>query len=390
MSDQTTAVPEPDKNGWSLLDVMVLLGQQKKILLAILILGSVAAVWHAMSLPRYYSATTMLLPPQQQTSAAGALSQLGFLAGAAGVAGIASGLKTPEELYVAFLQTRRLQNALIERLDLKRRYGAANMTEARQILAGRVSIVSDKKTGLITLEADDQDAVFSASLANAYVEELRKMLATLAVTESQQRQLFFEQQVNKTRAALGAAEMEFRRKQGQSGLVVTQAMAESLIRGGVELHAQIAAREVQLQALSRFATEQNPDVQRLAAELSARRHQLALIERGNPSIAPDSAQASEAVQAFRTMKIQEITLEALVRQLEIAKVDASKEGPLVQAVDQAIVPERMTKSKRRVTALVGILAAMLLGVVVALIRGLAHNATPETRQGWSRLKAAWR
>lgn len=342
-------------------------GREKRTFIAVAVLGTALALAYALTVQRYYSASTVLLPPQQQQSSTlGALAQLGALSG---MAGAAAGIKPPDELYVALLKTRRLQDAVIRRLKLQDRYEQTSLENTRKRLGALVAVSSDRKTGLVTVETDDVDAAFAAQLAQVHFEELKKILSNLAVTEAQQRRVFFEQQVARTREALAAAEVAFRSAQAKSGLVVSQALAESGIREGATLRARIAEREVQLHALGRFATEQNPEVRRVSAELSALRDQLSRLEGGDAGAGANTPpQGMEAVRAYREMKVQEASLEALIRQYEVARVDESREGPLLQQVDPPVVPERPTKPKRKSLVLAGFAASVLAGLVLALLK----------------------
>jgi tyrosine-protein kinase Etk/Wzc len=58
-------------------------------------------------------------------------------------------------------------------------------------LTGSVQIATGKD-GFIIVEVDDSDPYFAADLANEHVSELRNLLGGLAVTEVQQRCMFFE------------------------------------------------------------------------------------------------------------------------------------------------------------------------------------------------------
>lgn len=377
---------DDDDNGITLLDLLTFLGREKKTLIGITLLGTAIALAIALLLPRYFVARAVLLPPQQQQSAAtGALAQLGALAGVANMSG---SVKSPDEMYVALLKTRRLQDALIQKFDLQRRYERETREGARLELAGRVVVLADKKSGLISIDVTDLDAAFAAKLANEHIDELRRLLSTLAVTDAQQRRLFFEQQVSKTQRVLAEADQAFRLAQAQGGLVVSQALAEGGIREGTRIRAQIAAREVQLNALSRFATAQNPETVQVAAELAALRQQLNTLEAGSPGASP-AASGQVAVQAYRNLKTQEAMLEVLIRQYEMAKVDEAREGPLLQTIDQAQPPERPTKPKRSSVVLTGLLLSLFIGVIVALSRGLSRHADPARTGAWRRLKTAW-
>jgi len=380
----TEAMREELDDEIAISDILVALGQEKKILIGTTLLGICVSVTVALLLPRYYTASTVLLPPQQQSSsAANMLAQLGALGSMAGLAG---GVKTPDDMYVSLLQSRSVQNNLIGQLKLKQRYETDSLEIARQTLTKKVSINSDKKSGLITVEATDKDANFAAKIANAHVDALSTLLGRLALTDAQQKRQFLQEQVNKTQNALNTAELKFRQAQTASGLVVSQALAEGGVRESTQLRGQIAAREVQLQTLARFATPNHPDVQRASAELSALRRQLIQIEQGTGTPTNQNANGMEAVQAFRDMKVQETMLQGLIAQLEMARADEARDGPLLQQVDVATTPEKAAQPNRSLVIVLGIMASFMLGLVLAVL----NHSRKQSGDTWKRVKAAWR
>jgi uncharacterized protein involved in exopolysaccharide biosynthesis len=63
------------------------------------------------------------------------------------------------------------------------------------------------KDGIILIEVDDHDPKQAAAIANAFVEELRKLTKTLAITEAAQRRLFFEEQLAQAKENLTLAQV---------------------------------------------------------------------------------------------------------------------------------------------------------------------------------------
>jgi tyrosine-protein kinase Etk/Wzc len=222
------------------------------------------------------------------------------------------------------------------------------------------------------------------------------VLGGLAVSEAQQRRKFFEQQVTQIKDQLAKNEVAFRQAQAQSGMQVTQALAETGVRASVELRQQIATREVQLQALrTTYATEQNADVIRLSRELSALRGQLAKTEKGSSGAGGADSKAAvgqEAVRAYRDVKVQEAMLDVMIRQYELARVDESREGPLLQQVDVASVPESRSAPKRAFMVIAGSMLGLFLGLCIAGLRRLRLKADtqPEWREQRLALSRAWR
>ena len=390
LNSQNSNSSNGDDDEISLIDLAIALGEEKKTLFAVpLFTTSVAIVVSLIMTPVFTAKTLMMPPQQQQSSAASALASLGALAG---LAGGAAGVKSPDEMYIAFMQSESLQNSIIKKMNLQTRYEAKTLTDTRAGLKGAVKITSDKKSGLISIEATDKDPVFAAQLANLYIDELHNLLGRLAVTDAQQRRVFYEDQIKKTQADLVNAESRFRLANEKSGMQMTSILAETSLRANAEMRGQIAAKEVQLQAMSRFETTQNPDVQKLTSEMSALRQQLSKLESGsgNTTSAVNPMQ-QEASQAYRDIKVQQAMLEVLIKQYEIARVDEAKEGPLVQQVDPATPPERRSKPKRSLIALVSALGGLFLGVLVAFVRRSIKKAAtdPESSQLMLQLREAW-
>ncbi|HJV95697.1 MAG TPA: Wzz/FepE/Etk N-terminal domain-containing protein [Albitalea sp.] len=391
---------EDDGPQVSLIDILTWLGQGKRVIGIATIAAVLLSLTYALLQPLIFTARTTLLPPgsQQQSSSAAALAALGSLGGLAG----GLGAKTPDELYVALLKSDSVARALDERFDLKQRYKAKTFEALRKALPGHVRVSSEKKSGVITVEVDDEDPKFAADLANAHASELTKVLGRLAVSEAQARRVFFEQQLKDTKEHLIKAEQDLRAVQEKSGVIVLDKQAEALIGGAAQLRALIAEREVQLKVLRTAATEQNPDVVRMTSELHALRAELARMESsrgGNAGSAVDMPvgkipeAAIDYVRARRELKLQETLLESMIRQYEVAKLDEAKEGPVLQQVDKALPPDYKSKPSRALIVLAGTLLALLgssFWVIWRRYAALARDGDPERAAAWQSLANAWR
>lgn len=378
------------------------LGDGKRPIAAVTVAAALISLVVALLLPKVFTARATLLPPnsQQQSGSAAALAALGTLGGLGGLGGL--GAKTPDELYVALLKSDSVQRALVARFDLATRWDLKTYEQLRREFAKFVRITSDKKSGLISVEVDDEEPAFAADFANAYADEITRLLGRLAVSEAQSRRVYFERQLKETRERLVSAELSLHKVMETSGVIVLDKQAEALITGAARLQAQIAEREVMLSVLRRSATEKNPDVQRMSAEVAALRDELGRMEsspagdKASPLDMPVnklSAAGIEYVRARRELKIQEALLEGMIRQYEIAKLDEAKEGPVLQRVDIAQPPDRKSKPVRSLIVLASTLLAALAMSAWAVWRGyrrLANETDPEASQAWARVGQAWR
>jgi capsule polysaccharide export protein KpsE/RkpR len=398
------AAPQEEDGGpqVGLVDLLTWLGEGKRTVAWATTAGIVAAIAIALLLTPIYTARSTLLPPgsQQQSGSAAALAALGALGGLAGAGGV--GAKTPDELYVALLKSDSVVRALDDRFNLKSRYEVKTFEALRKTMPKYVRVSSDKKSGVISVEVDDEAPQFAADVANAHSTELMKVLSRLAVSEAQQRRVFYEQQLKDTKENLIKAEQSLRAVQEKSGVIVLDKQAEALIGGAAQLRSLIAEREVQLKVLRTAATEQNPDVMRLNSELRALRAELARMESsqgGNPGSAVDMPvgkipeAAIDYVRARRELKLQETLLEGIVRQYELAKLDEAKEGPALQQVDKAQPPDYKSKPSRALIVLTGLIIGLLgsgAWVIVRRYSALAREQDPARAEAWQKLKRSWR
>ena len=366
----------------SLLDLALPLVEHWKLwILGSLAIG-LAALGIAFLMTSTFTARTTFLPPQQQQS--GLASALASLGGLAGLAGAAGAIKSPADQYVALMQSVSATDRLIDQFELMKVYEAKYRFEARKALEQNTRIAIGKKDGLISVEVDDKSPQRAAEMANAYVEELRRLTSELAVSEAQQRRMFFEKELKEARDQLAKAQQALEASGFNVGALRAEpkAAAESYAR----LRAEITAAEVRLQVLRGTLAEGAPEVQRQAAQLSALRGQLARLERS----ATDDA-GPDYLSKYREFKYRETLFELFARQYELARVDESREGALIQVVDVALPPEYKSKPKRALIAVGATMVSLLLLGMFILVRHAWRQtaADPQSADKVARLRAAF-
>ena len=352
-----------------IVDMAKLLVSRWKLLVLGPLGAGVLAVGITYLIPPTYTASTTFMPPQQaQGAAASALASLGPLAG---LAGGAAGIRNTGEQYVALMQSVTVSDRLIEQFKLLEAYGAKYSVDARNELAQNVRISLGKKDGMITVSVNDTVPQRAADIANRYVEELRRVAATLAVTEAQQRRTFFEQQLRMSRDRLLQAQQALQSSGFNAGALKAEPKAAA--EAYAKLRAEATAAEVRLQVTRGSLTESAPEVRQQQATLNALREQLAR------SAQPVDGQGGpDYISRFREFKYQETLFELYARQFELARVDESREGALIQVVDPAQAAERKSKPKRAFVGL-SVMAASLLGIALFVVVRDKWSRTPRAR-----------
>ncbi len=361
------------QNKADMIELLLVLARQKKRILQITAGAALLAAVISFLIPKMYTSTTTILPQEQSQSAVTSL--LGQLSPMSGLAAADDlGLKNPADLFIAMLKSRTIEDHIIDRFDLRKVYGSKHYQDARKRLASRSEIIADKG-GLISIAVTDRDPMRSTRLANAYVEELHSLNQNLAVTEASQRRLFYQQKLDAEREDLSRAELALEQAQEMSGLIQPDAQGKAIIQSMADMRAQVAAHEVQLQAMRSSATENNPDVKRAERELAGLRTQLAKLQRdtgelGNGNLEVPTRQLPEAqlryIRRARDLKYHEAFYEFLGKQLEAARLDEANNAVLVQVVDPAVLPERKSSPRRLLIVLVSTMIAFVLSCLGVL------------------------
>jgi tyrosine-protein kinase Etk/Wzc len=388
MSENTTSSAQAgmddmqDDDEISLLDLLQVIVDNLRLLVLGPLVCGLAALGYSFTIPPTYTGKTQFLPPQQQQSSA--VSLLASLGALGGLAGAATGLKSPADQYVAFMKSVSVQDALIERFKLVEKYEAKLKTDARLELTSNVRIASGKD-GLISVEVDDKDPKFAADLANAHVDELRILLARLAVTEAQQRRMFFEKQLQVTKENFTKADLALK-SSGINSSVLKSSPA-SAVEAVARLKAGISVQEVKLGTMRNYLTESSPDFKQALSELASLKAQLAKAEKEEPA----SQGTTDYVARYREFKYQETMFELFAKQFELAKVDESREGAVIQVLDIAEPPERKAKPKKAMIAIIAALASGFALLLFVFVRSSLKYASQEedTKLKLSALQISW-
>jgi tyrosine-protein kinase Etk/Wzc len=369
----------------SLLDIMIILSERKWTIAAITAVFAIVAFVISLLLPARYTAFVTLLPPQQNSSLGGALaSQVGAMGGLAALAGAGGGLslKNPNEMFVAMLRSRTVEDAMVQHFGLMQEYHTRYLSDARYVFEKWAAVDGNGKDGLIHISVVDKSPQRAAELANGYVDQFRRLSEHLAITEASQRRLFFEQQLEQAKDKLADAEEAMAQTQQKTGMIQLDSQARALIESAASIRAQVAAKEVQIQSLRTFATDENAQLVQAQQELDALRAQLSKLgsseSGGEPSLIPGRTQVSAAgleyVRKLRDVKYNETIFDILARQFEIAKLDEAKQGAVIQVVDKAVPPERRSSPKRGLIVGLSTALGLLVGIVVSLVMaGYQHT-----------------
>ena len=398
---QEITTQDPSSQELHLLDLLTILSIRRKFIICFTACVAILAAITVLLIPSRYTAFTLVLPPGQNSSMSSALlGQLGGSGALTSLAGASLGIKNPGEIYVSLFRSRTVEDSIIQRFGLMARYGAKMPSNARTAFEAHSTVALAAKDGLITISVTDRDPGKAAEIANGYIDEFRKLSANLAITEASQRRIFFQQQLKEAKENLAAAEEAMKGTEQSTGVFQIDSQTRVLIESAAALRAQIVAKEVQIQGMRSYATEDNPEIFEAKQQLAALQAQLARLadadqDSSSGLIVPKGKvpeAGMEYIRKLRDVKYYDTISELIAKQFEMAKLDEARQGAVIQVVDVAVPPDHRSYPKRTITVILAMVLAFFVacgwGILAESLRRLDSN--PAERQRLDALRATVR
>jgi capsule polysaccharide export protein KpsE/RkpR len=366
---------------------------QRRFVLRVTVYSLVFSFLSSFLISKEYDSTTRLMPPDSDSGSG--MAMMAALAGKASiglssVAGDLLGLKSSGALFTDILRSRTVADRLIDRFDLRKVYRDRYWEQAQMDLGSHTSISEDRKSGVISITVRDHDPNRAAQMAQAYVEELDRLVAQVSTSSARRERIFIEQRLQTVKQELDAASQQFSQYASKNSTIDITAQAKATVDAAAKLEGELIATQSELDGLEQIYTKNNVRVRSLQARVDELRRQLHVIGgdpsdpafngTGNtgefPSIRQLPLLGVKWADLYRETKIQETVYELLTQQFELAKIQEAKEVPVVKILDPANVPERKSFPPRGTVAFLGALLAMTGAIAWIILLQVWHNTEP--------------
>jgi len=369
--------PSDGANAW-----MWLLWDRRWLVARAALWGLVVSTVIAFLIPKRFESTTRLMPPDSQSSsgmammaalAGGGVGGLGF----GSLAGDLLGIKSSGALFVDILGGRTVQDRLVDRFDLRRVYHERYWEDARKDLTKFTAISEDRKSGVITIAVTDHDAHRAAEMAQAYVEELDRLVAQVSTSSARRERIFIEQRLQGVKQGLDEASRQFSEYASKNTTIDISAQGKATVEAAARLEGELIAAQSELEGLEQIYSNSHVRVRAMRARVDELRAELHKIggdvsdPPGDPHFTSDKNSNQEFpsirqlpllgvkwADLYRETKVQETVYELLTKQYELAKIQEAKEIPTVKVLDSANVPEKKSFPPRLLLMIIGVLLAL--------------------------------
>jgi capsule polysaccharide export protein KpsE/RkpR len=359
-----------------------LLWDSRAFLLRAALCAFLASALIAVLISNRYRSVTRLMPPDGQSATGlgilAALSGKGSMGtGMNGFGGIASdllGVKSSGALFVGIVGSQTVQDRLIKEFNLQHVYRESKIEDARKDLEEHTEVSEDRKSGIITITVIDRDPKRAAAIAQAYVEELDRLVAQVSTSSARRERIFLEERLKTVKAEMDTAAKNFSNFASKNTAIDIPAQGKAMVEAAANLQGRLIAAQAELSGLQQVYTNGNVRVRAAEARVNELQKKLTELGAGDlrghsneegalyPSIRRLPVLGITYADLFLQTKIQATVYELLTEQYETAKVQEAKEIPSVKVLDAAIVPTKKSFPPRTLLTILG----TLIGLTVAM------------------------
>jgi uncharacterized protein involved in exopolysaccharide biosynthesis len=358
--------------------------QRRRVLAIITGIGTLVAVVVAFLIPNIYTSYAQLMPPDPQTfsdtSALTALSSSGLVP-----PGLTSNLlnqRTPGATTIAVLESRNIEDKVIDQFDLRRVYRVKYYLDAEKKLAKRAEFTEDKASGVISIAVSDRDSNRAYGMAQAYIDELNQLANSLSTSSARREREFLEKELASVKAELDTSTRQLAEFSSRNATVDLQNQDVATVTAASRLQAELIAAESELSGLKTTYAEDNVRVREVRgriAELQTQLNRMSGSSQGVNGANPSGDQPLPSLRAlpllgityfdlYRKVSMDEAIYETLSKQYEIAKVDEAKEIPPIKVLDSPRTPEKKSAPQRLLIVALGTFLSALGGVTWFTVR----------------------
>lgn len=349
----------------SIADIFYILVKWRKFIILNFLIFVIISICVAFLLPVKFTSTGTILPPSEDAD-----SGLGFLSLISDLPISLPSLpmiSRPGDLHLAILRSRTVNEAVINKLNLKDHFGIKVMTNALLRLSGKTNFDITEESVLI-IQATDENPKLAQQIVITFLEELDRVNQQVKRTSAKNTREFLEKRLSETESQLNLAANNIREFQAANKVLSIEEQLRTAIEMAANLRGQLAIKEVELHLAERKMESSHPTILQIRSHIRELENQLDKIEKGtgidsSSFMIPFSKVPDLGMQyAFLTkdLEVYKAIYTLLYQQVEQARIQEKKDTPTLRILDYPNLPDKKSKPQRR---LIVLLAAMLSALV---------------------------
>jgi tyrosine-protein kinase Etk/Wzc len=349
----------------------------RRFIVAATLLTTVIAVVISLFLPKWFTASTVIFPPEQKgglSSYSALLQNLQMpLLGGMGM----RGGKLSETVHIDMMKSRHIGEQLIDEFDLKGVFGAVLIEDALRALRAH-SRFTLLENGVVSISFEDQDRERAAAVANRYVELLDDFYRELNVTRAAKTVEFIKGQLEERKRVLAEAEWSLKQFQERNQALELEEQLRAAMTIVTDLTVEAIALETELQILQYYTSPTSDEYLQKKREYDAVLSQLEKLKLNDgqdeddllrayiPTLAEIPELALEMLRLRRKVEIETVVYTMLLKEYEKSRIEEARDTPTIQVMDRASVPNLRSRPRRKSFVMMGAVAGLAWSSLFAL------------------------
>ncbi len=365
-----------------------LLWKHRRLLARVTAIAFLVSLTLAFLIPKRYKSSGSIMPPDQQSSGAMMLAALAHSSSLGGLGSLASGLlgtHTSTALFINLLHSGTVSSHIIDRFQLQHLYGNRYRSDTAKRLARRTTITEDKKSGVITVEVEDHDPVRARDMAQAYLDELNKLVTQTSTSSAHRERVFIERRLHSVTADLERAQLDLSEFSSRNSTIDIKEQTHAMVDAGARVQGELLVAQSGLESLRQIYGDGNVRVHETEARIASLQRELEKMTGSSAPLIPGDGAKSDVedkgelypplrqlprlavpyADLYRRVRVQETVYELLTQQYEMARIEEAKDVPVVSVIDSPGVPEKKSFPPRLLLTLA--LTFLVFAATAALI-----------------------
>lgn len=349
-----------------------LLLRHKWFIILTVVIATGISVVAVLQMPNWYAATTNLVPPKS-SAASGLAGSISSALKDFGLSKLGGGASAEGYSYMVILQSRRLQDSLIELFDLAKEYDIPenDMSLVRAALSDNLEIAYEKE-GNYMITAWDKDPVKAARMANTTVEIANAIANEVVRTEATDNRLYIEKRIRENVASFDKAADSLRAFTRRYKIYAPPEQAAAAATAIADLKAQVMQLEMRVETYKNILGAEDPATIQQKRLLTGLQQKVSEVESqpgfvGNFPLSQGSEVAVEYTRLLTDVEVYAKMKAFLLPTLEEYKLDEQRSLPNLYVLDPAIPPDKKGRPKRSLIVAGTAFGTFVLAVMFLLL-----------------------
>jgi capsule polysaccharide export protein KpsE/RkpR len=360
-----------------------------------------AGALYGLVAPKWYRSDLTVVPVKAQ-SGGGMASLLGGEMGglAAALAG-GAGAAPDISRIAAVLQSVAVSDAVIEKCNLRERYGERHPEAAREALWKHCGVRVLPKPGLVQLSCEDKDPRFAQQMVAHFAEFGNEAFRRVSVSSATEEVRYLEKRIAELRRQADDAAARMQQFQETHQIVDLDTQARALVTSVAAVNAQRITKKMELDYARSFSAQDEASARQLESQLQVMDDALRDLEVPREGPAPGTKEAAaekgatkglfpaatrvprlraEFEKLYRDRKVAEATLVFSLDRLEGARANEARDVSTFQVLDPPTLATVKSRPRIGFSALVAAAVGVVAGLLIEAWRSRsapAGGAPPE-------------